>query len=186
MTNPPERADRAFLYEQLSQALTDRDIGRFKTIAFVNRHAILAALAFAPPAASSAVCRTCAGEGWVCESHRDHPWGGGDGCCGGAGSPCSSSNLETACAGFATPPKPAVDAEREAYERAAKVAESHPVNELDERPVSDLIAETLCEHGARIATAIRALITPPTDPVGVGEGELEPRDYDGSIGWTSI
>lgn len=34
-------------------------------------------------------CANCDGEGWVCENHPEVPWLGGDGCCGGAGDPCS-------------------------------------------------------------------------------------------------
>jgi len=34
-------------------------------------------------------CTICKGEGWVCENHDGTPWGGGDGCCGGAGMPCA-------------------------------------------------------------------------------------------------
>lgn len=37
-------------------------------------------------------CPICKGEGWVCENHRDQPWGDGDSCCGGAGSPCEWCN----------------------------------------------------------------------------------------------
>ena len=35
------------------------------------------------------VCANCDGEGWVCENHPEVPWLDGDGCCGGAGAPCS-------------------------------------------------------------------------------------------------
>lgn len=38
-------------------------------------------------------CANCDGEGWVCEDHADVPWKGGDGCCGGAGSPCVCNPL---------------------------------------------------------------------------------------------
>ena len=38
-------------------------------------------------------CKTCDGEGWVCEFHHDKAWGCGDGCCGGAGSPCHCNPL---------------------------------------------------------------------------------------------
>ena len=37
-------------------------------------------------------CKNCNGEGWVCENHTDKPWGDGDACCGGAGSPCKFCN----------------------------------------------------------------------------------------------
>jgi hypothetical protein len=33
-------------------------------------------------------CTNCNDEWWVCENHLTTPWGGGDGCCGGAGAPC--------------------------------------------------------------------------------------------------
>ncbi len=33
-------------------------------------------------------CEICYGEGWVCEDHTNKAWGDGNGCCGGAGSPC--------------------------------------------------------------------------------------------------
>lgn len=38
-------------------------------------------------------CTICAGEGLVCENHPGIPWGGGDGCCGGAGMPCTCNEL---------------------------------------------------------------------------------------------
>lgn len=34
-------------------------------------------------------CGSCGGDGLVCEDHPDMPWFDGDGCCGGAGMPCS-------------------------------------------------------------------------------------------------
>ena len=37
-------------------------------------------------------CGNCNDEGWVCENHMNVPWGEGDGCCGGAGSPCPNCN----------------------------------------------------------------------------------------------
>jgi hypothetical protein len=47
-------------------------------------------------------CKTCGGEGWVCENHRDTPWTGtsvSKNACGcGAGAPCGSCNLEMASA----------------------------------------------------------------------------------------
>lgn len=49
------------------------------------------------------VCKTCLGHEWVCEIHRDTPWAGlagGEPCCGGAGAPCGSCNLEMAAAGY--------------------------------------------------------------------------------------
>ncbi|MDX2349179.1 MAG: hypothetical protein QNK32_02195 [Porticoccus sp.] len=39
-------------------------------------------------------CANCDGEGWVCEDHPEVPWRDGDGCCGGAGSPCSCNTPE--------------------------------------------------------------------------------------------
>lgn len=51
-------------------------------------------------------CTVCKGGGWVCENHRDHAWAGTanvDECCGGAGAPCGSCNLEMASAGFSEP-----------------------------------------------------------------------------------
>ncbi len=48
------------------------------------------------------VCKTCDGERWVCESHPDQPWNGGDlECCGGAGIPCADCNP---CGGRDDPP----------------------------------------------------------------------------------
>ena len=38
-------------------------------------------------------CANCDGEGWVCEYHPEVPWLDGDGCCGGAGMPCSCNPL---------------------------------------------------------------------------------------------
>ena len=38
-------------------------------------------------------CALCNGDGWVCESHDDVPWGSGDSCCGGAGMPCICNPL---------------------------------------------------------------------------------------------
>ena len=35
------------------------------------------------------ICANCDGEEWVCENHPEVPWLEGDGCCGGAGMPCS-------------------------------------------------------------------------------------------------
>lgn len=37
-------------------------------------------------------CANCNSSGWVCEDHSNMPWGDGDGCCGGAGSPCTICN----------------------------------------------------------------------------------------------
>lgn len=39
-------------------------------------------------------CANCDGEGWVCENHPEVPWNGGDGCCGGAGMPCSCNKAD--------------------------------------------------------------------------------------------
>lgn len=39
------------------------------------------------------LCANCDGEQWVCENHPEVPWGEGDGCCGGAGMPCTCSRL---------------------------------------------------------------------------------------------
>jgi len=49
-----------------------------------------------PEALIPSACRNCAGDGWVCENHLDAPWLGGDGCCGGAGSPCPVCQPEMA------------------------------------------------------------------------------------------
>ena len=38
-------------------------------------------------------CANCTGEGWVCEDHPEVPWLDGDGCCMGAGMPCSCNPL---------------------------------------------------------------------------------------------
>lgn len=38
-------------------------------------------------------CANCDGEGWVCENHPEVPWFDGEGCCGGAGSPCACNPL---------------------------------------------------------------------------------------------
>ena len=43
-------------------------------------------------------CRVCGNARWVCEDHKDKPWGGAshreDAChCGGAGMPCPACNL---------------------------------------------------------------------------------------------
>lgn len=38
-------------------------------------------------------CTICGGEGWVCEYHPLIKWGEGDGCCGGAGMPCSCNPI---------------------------------------------------------------------------------------------
>lgn len=50
-------------------------------------------------------CRVCDGEQWVCENHRDRPWGGlssrPDACECGAGSPCGACDLERAGMGYA-------------------------------------------------------------------------------------
>lgn len=46
-------------------------------------------------------CLRCEGERWVCENHRDVPWGDGDRCCGGAGAPCPDCNP---CGGPDDPP----------------------------------------------------------------------------------
>lgn len=39
-------------------------------------------------------CSVCDGTGWVCENHRDHPWGGessrADACGCGPGAPCKN------------------------------------------------------------------------------------------------
>ncbi len=36
-------------------------------------------------------CRTCEGEGIVCEEHPHRAWRDGDGCCGAPGMPCPFS-----------------------------------------------------------------------------------------------
>lgn len=41
-------------------------------------------------------CVICSGEGWVCEYHTTKSWGGGEGCCGGAGAPCTCNDLHPA------------------------------------------------------------------------------------------
>ncbi len=47
------------------------------------------------------LCRNCAGQGWVCENHRDQPWENDGGtCCGGAGAPCPVCQPEMACAPY--------------------------------------------------------------------------------------
>jgi hypothetical protein len=43
-------------------------------------------------------CKVCGDARWVCEDHKDKPWGGAsdrrDAChCGGAGMPCPGCNL---------------------------------------------------------------------------------------------
>ena len=43
-----------------------------------------------------AKCANCDGQQWVCEDHPEVPWNGGDGCCGGAGSPCSCHPISKA------------------------------------------------------------------------------------------
>lgn len=43
--------------------------------------------------ATDSKCANCDGEGWVCEDHPEVPWQDGDGCCGGAGSPCACNPL---------------------------------------------------------------------------------------------
>lgn len=51
-------------------------------------------------------CRTCMGGGWVCENHPDRAWHGTadvSECCGGAGAPCGSCNLQMASAGYVEP-----------------------------------------------------------------------------------
>ena len=40
-------------------------------------------------------CANCDGEGWVCEDHPEVPWMDGDGCCGGAGQPCSCNPIHS-------------------------------------------------------------------------------------------
>lgn len=37
-------------------------------------------------------CRRCQDTRWVCENHRDRPWGRQPECCGGAGAPCPDCN----------------------------------------------------------------------------------------------
>lgn len=39
------------------------------------------------------LCANCDGQGWVCENHPEVPWHDGEGCCGGAGSPCVCNSL---------------------------------------------------------------------------------------------
>lgn len=39
------------------------------------------------------ICANCDNEQWVCEDHPEVPWGNGNGCCGGAGMPCSCNQL---------------------------------------------------------------------------------------------
>ena len=52
-------------------------------------------------------CRNCEGTGWVCENHRDVPWGGHlaseQSCECGAGAPCPVCNAQMACAGYSEP-----------------------------------------------------------------------------------
>ena len=54
-----------------------------------------------PPAKSAhrlhvSMCKQCGGTGWVCENHRDRPWGAvshrPDACECGAGAPCGICN----------------------------------------------------------------------------------------------
>lgn len=51
----------------------------------------------------TAVCRNCAGEGWVCENHEDRPWNARveHGCECGAGAPCPVCRREMTCAPYA-------------------------------------------------------------------------------------
>lgn len=37
-------------------------------------------------------CSNCKDQLWVCENHPNTPWNDGEGCCGGAGSPCQMCN----------------------------------------------------------------------------------------------
>ena len=39
-------------------------------------------------------CKSCDGTGWVCEFHKDRPWGESPRACdcGGAGAPCPACN----------------------------------------------------------------------------------------------
>lgn len=37
---------------------------------------------------NAVMCANCDDEMWVCENHPEVPWGGGEGCCGGAGAMC--------------------------------------------------------------------------------------------------
>lgn len=40
-------------------------------------------------------CKTCQGEGWVCENHPKVKWNDGDPeCCGGAGMPCKCNKSD--------------------------------------------------------------------------------------------
>jgi hypothetical protein len=42
-----------------------------------------------------AKCKTCKGEGWVCENHPNKGWGYGEACsCGGAGAPCACNTID--------------------------------------------------------------------------------------------
>lgn len=45
---------------------------------------------------SNVRCANCDGEGWVCEDHPEVPWMDGEGCCGGAGMPCSCNPIHEA------------------------------------------------------------------------------------------
>lgn len=47
------------------------------------------------------LCANCDGTGWVCEDHPEVPWLDGEGCCGGAGSPCVCNP----CGGEDEPPR---------------------------------------------------------------------------------
>lgn len=51
----------------------------------------------------SEACENCAGCGWVCEAHPEHPWAelaGVHPCCGGAGMPCETCNADLSTTGF--------------------------------------------------------------------------------------
>lgn len=52
-------------------------------------------------------CRNCGGGEWVCENHRDRPWGGTashvDACGCGAGAPCPVCKPVMACAAYSEP-----------------------------------------------------------------------------------
>lgn len=65
------------------------------------------------------ICRNCEGIEWVCENHKDRPWGGAStssiACDCGAGAPCPVCNMEMACAGLLDV---ALSAERERGDRA--------------------------------------------------------------------
>lgn len=121
--------------------------------------------------AEAAACRVCAGVKWVCENHRDRPWGGlpsgSDACECGAGAPCGACNLELASAGYVDV---AVQRTRaDAIEECARVADAHlrghKLSEADARRRSARKEardyESMALAAYWIDTAIRALAKPP-------------------------